>query len=61
MELCEKTYKKNRIATQTERSFFESCLEVEQKQNQALTLGVFLQFTVDTLVDKEKEQQQQQE
>ena len=61
VELCEKAYKKNRIAIQTERSFFESCLEVEKKQNQALTLGQFLQFKVDFLVDKEKEKQQEEE
>ncbi|OLQ15446.1 hypothetical protein AK812_SmicGene277 [Symbiodinium microadriaticum] len=35
--------------------------QVEKKQNQALTLGQFLQFKVDALVDKEKEKQQEEQ
>ena len=59
LELCEKAYQKNRIATQTKRSFCEWCCEVEKK-NPTLTLGQFLQFTVDMLVEKERDKEQEE-
>ena len=60
LELCEKAYQKNRIATQTKRSFCEWCCEVEKKKNPTLTLGQFLQFTVDMLVEKERDKEQEE-
>eukprot|EP00439_Symbiodinium_sp_Y106_P064879 s2731_g10.t1 len=39
---------------------FEWCCEVEKKKNPTLTLGQFLQLTVDMLVEKERDKEQEE-
>ena len=55
VDLCEKAYRKKKIATQTNRSFFMSCCDMEKKKTgrQDLTVEEFLQYTTDSIVEKE--------